>query len=233
MSRIEPTPGWGKRIGLIRNRLGFSRAAFAKRFDVAPTSVRGWEESDSGTSISTLKRGFTAIGVMELDRLLSWLADGSGNPPAWLGDLNLDPTATPKELKRDLAEAGLSGLYEAFQSHSTSRDRDGTGPRPSLGRATLAETSGQTDVTPNKAPWPKGLFPAQPATPESQSIRILEAFERGEIRKEEVLTTLHTLWKAGLAGFVAAFVLFLPKPALALEAQGNHLFQRARRAKRA
>lgn len=86
MSRREAMPGWGKRIERVRIRLKKSRAAFARLCGVAATTVRGWEQGDAGTTALTLKRGLNALGVPDVDRTLSWLADGGGEPPYWLDD---------------------------------------------------------------------------------------------------------------------------------------------------
>jgi transcriptional regulator with XRE-family HTH domain len=84
MSRREPMPGWGERIKRIRDRFGLDRRAFARFFDIGDTSVKGWEEKDSSTSPAVLKRGIVALGVPDVDRTLSWLADGEGPEPYWL-----------------------------------------------------------------------------------------------------------------------------------------------------
>lgn len=91
MPRREPMKGWGARIGQVRARFDLDRRAFARFFEIADTSVRGWEDDDSATSPGVLKRGLVALGVPDVDRTLSWLADGEGPEPYWLNGVPGSP----------------------------------------------------------------------------------------------------------------------------------------------
>lgn len=104
MSRRDVSPGFGARIERVRNRVRIppraanakarkvpSRAAFAKVFDISSSTYKNWVDEDASTGAVTLKRGLVRLGVWGVDRLLSWLADGEGFPPAWLEDEEIDP----------------------------------------------------------------------------------------------------------------------------------------------
>lgn len=97
MPRNESMEGWGQRVKRVRLRLKLSIAAWAAACGVTPGSANVWETRDSGTSASTIKRGLRSESVWDLDRTLSWLADGEGREPRWLEDESLDPRQAPEE----------------------------------------------------------------------------------------------------------------------------------------
>lgn len=97
MSRRELSVGQGARLERIRTRVGISTmTAFASLFGVSLSTYRNWLE-DGSTSAYVLKRGFVALGVWDVERLLSWSADGEGPAPRWLEDERLNPFSPPGE----------------------------------------------------------------------------------------------------------------------------------------
>jgi transcriptional regulator with XRE-family HTH domain len=94
MSRREASPGFGERMRKARMRLGYSTAAdFARKAGLNYQTYRQWEVFDSAPSMSTLKKAMRVLEVPDWERLVLWLADGEGEPPAWLvsdGPLDLE-----------------------------------------------------------------------------------------------------------------------------------------------
>ncbi len=123
MARRESSPGFGARIERVRARLEMSPRVFMGYFGgddpkdrYVEGAFRNWKKNDASPGAYTLKRGFVRMNVRGVPDLLSWLADGDGEPPAWLDDRTLNPFMAPEGSPDPSTPAGGTKITEAIRS---------------------------------------------------------------------------------------------------------------------
>lgn len=126
--RAKKVLGWGSRFARILKRLDLSNAEVARRVGYSASQVGEWMSTDTMPSAATLRALLKTAATWDLDRALSWLADGEGRAPRWLEDVTLDPKMPPPEIPGNgpprpsvaMPQAAL-GAARALEAHEAAR----------------------------------------------------------------------------------------------------------------